>query len=230
MFLFLQVRGDAQVLISLLFGDKLNSGNIEFGLTGGFSSSSLTGIEGSKNHSDFNLGFYFDIKTKKPDWTIYTGVRVKSTLGADAVPLYSLDNASLDAAFVGGDIIRKIQYFHVPMTLKYQFKNKIFVDGGIQLGLRYKATDFFENDIDDKDDLTFKNDVRYDYHPLEGGLIAGLGYRLSGGNGMNVGIQYYYGVIDVRISDATANQFNRCWYINADIPIGKGKAEAKVKE
>lgn len=35
--------GFSQVLISLVFGDKLNSGNIEFGLDGGWSGSGFRG-------------------------------------------------------------------------------------------------------------------------------------------------------------------------------------------
>jgi hypothetical protein len=66
--LFLGHAANSQVLISLLLGDKLNSGGIEFGLDGGFSLSSLSGVEPSQAHSDFNLGFYFDIRMKNPAW------------------------------------------------------------------------------------------------------------------------------------------------------------------
>jgi len=217
----------SQVLISLLLGDKLNSGKIEFGLDGGLSLASLTGIDGSKVHSNYNLGFYFDFKLKNPSWMFNTGVRVKATMGAENVPVYSLNNPDLDNTFAGGSITRKINYFDVPFMLKYTFKNKIYAQGGIQLGLRYKATDVFTRTVIDDDDLTYKLDVKDDYHPLDGGLIAGIGYRLVKGNGMNLGIQYYYGLVDARISDASPDQFNRSWYFNVGIPIGKGKAMAK---
>ncbi len=55
---------DAQVLIALLFGDKLNPGNIEFELEGGAAFSTISGQPGAKNWSGLNLGFYFDTKTK----------------------------------------------------------------------------------------------------------------------------------------------------------------------
>jgi len=85
-------------LISILLGDKLNSGKIEFGLDGGLSLSSLEGVDPSKSHSDFNLGFYFDFKMNNPSWMINTGVRVKSTMGANDLAVYSLDNSVLDSA------------------------------------------------------------------------------------------------------------------------------------
>jgi hypothetical protein len=220
----------SQVLISILLGDKLNSGKLEFGLDGGWSLATLSGAEGAGNHSNYNLGFYFDIKMKNPSWMLNTGVRVKSTMGAEGLPVYTLNNTGLDSSFAGGSITRKINYFNVPIDMKYTFKNNIYAQAGIQLGLRYKATDVFTNTVNEKEDLTYKLDVKNDYHPLDAGLLAGVGYRLVKGNGMNIGIQYYYGLVDVRISDASPDEFNRSLYVNVGIPIGKGKAMAKEKE
>jgi len=220
----------SQVLISILLGDKLNSGKIEFGLDGGLSLSTLHGAPDAKTHSNYNLGFYFDFKMKNPSWMFNTGVRVKSTMGAEGIPIYSLQDAALDTAFQDGSITRKINYFNVPLTMKYTFKNNIYAQAGVQLGLRYKSTDVFTNTVSDKDDLTYKLDVKNDYHPLDAGLLAGIGYRLIKGNGMNIGIQYYYGLVDVRIGDSSPDEFNRSWYFNVGIPIGKGKAMAKDKE
>lgn len=223
-------KGNGQVLISLLLGDKLNSGKIEFGLEGGWSLSHLNGVDPTEGHSNYNLGFYFDIATKNPSWMVSTGVRVKSTMGAEGIDVYSLDNANLDAVFATGNITRKLNYFNVPVMMKYMFKSKIYAQAGIQLGLKYKGTDVFLNSVNDDEDLSYKVDIKKQYHPLDGGLCAGIGYRLTGGNGMNIGLQYYYGLIDVRISDASPDEFNRVLYINAGIPIGKGKAAAKAAE
>ena len=228
--LLFSTSGQTQVLISILLGDKLNSGQIEFGLDGGFSLSNLTGIDDVKSHSNYNLGFYFDFKMKNPAWMFNTGVRVKSTMGAENIQVYSLNDPALDSAFSNGTVTRKINYFDVPVMLKYTFKNNIYAQGGIQLGLGYKATDVFTNTVNEDDDLTYKLNVRDNYHPLDAGLIAGLGYRLVQGNGMNIGIQYYWGLVDARVSDASPDEFNRVFYANIGIPIGKGKALKKEQE
>ncbi len=70
----------SQVLISLIFGDKLNSDAVEFGLEGGFTYSDIAGFDADKRLRSFNLGFYFDIELKDA-WRLYTGVLVKSKLG-----------------------------------------------------------------------------------------------------------------------------------------------------
>ncbi|MDH4057176.1 MAG: PorT family protein [Cyclobacteriaceae bacterium] len=223
----LQIKfASGQVIISLLLGDVLNTGKIEFGLEGGANLTDISGLDG-KAKTNFNLGFYFDIKLKNQDWMVHTGVIVKSNMGIDELPVYSLNNPDLDAAFEGGEVYRQIKYFNVPIMMKYKSSKHIFVQGGFQLGLRTKAKDKFSNKIIDKEDLTFELDISDDFHRIDAGLAAGIGYRLLGGNGMNINLNYYYGLIDITISDSAPDQFNRSLYLTLGIPIGAGKAEAK---
>ena len=44
---------------------------------------------------------------------------------------------------------------------------------------------------------------------------------------MNLGIRYYHGLIDVLISDVSADLFIRSLYFNVGIPIGAAKANTK---
>jgi len=222
--LFIGYSTNAQILISLIFGDKLNSPNIEFGLDGGLTLASLPGLDNSKTRSAFNLGFYFDFRLKSnPSLFINTGVMVKGPMGANKLPVYSLNDAALDTSFTGGDVERKLNYFYVPFTLKYMFKNNFYAKAGIQVGLRNACTDVFTNTLEDKEDLVFKKDIKSMYHNLDGGLAFGIGYHLIKGQGMNIGITYYLGLIDARVDDSGSNQFNRAFYFNVGIPIGKEK-------
>lgn len=220
---------NSQVLISLVFGDKLNSQKIEFGLEGGANFSTISNLEGAQNRTDFNLGFYFDFKLKNPAWMVNTGVIVKSTLGANDLPLYSLGNAELDNAFAEGHVDRKINYFHVPIMIKYKFDNNIYVKAGAQLGLLGKAFDEFKSNYDGED-LEYKNNIRDQIHVIDAGLAIGAGYRLMGGNGMNIGVNYYYGLVDVMKGDSSPNQYHRSFYVTAGIPIGKGKSAKQAEE
>ena len=213
--------GHGQVIISLLLGDKLNSGKVEFGLEGGMNWSTLKNLEPSKSLRTFNLGFYFDIKLKNPSWMLNTGVLVKSSMGASELPVYSLGDPALDSAFLGGEVKRKISYFNVPVMMKYNFRNNIFVKAGIQLGLKYKAYDEFINHVNEDDDLNFKLKIKDQFHPLDAGFAIGAGYRFMKGNGMNIGFNYYLGLIDVVVDDSSPNQFNRVFYLTLGIPIGK---------
>ena len=219
-----------QVLISILLGDKLNSGKIEFGLDGGANWSTIKNLDGAKNLTGFNLGFYFDFKLKNPSWMLNTGVIVKSNMGADELPVYSLGDPDLDNAFSGGKISRKINYFNVPIMMKYTFSNHIYLKAGAQLGLRYNAVVEFKNSLNDEDDLKYKVDIKDQFHPIDAGLAFGAGYRLMKGNGMNIGLQYYFGLIDIKIDDSTPDQFNRVLYLTVGIPIGKNSKKKKADQ
>ena len=224
---FASASVQSQVLISLVFGDKLNSDKIEFGLDGGLNMANLSGIDPSSFANNFNLGFYFDLKLKNPSWMVHTGVIVKSTMGAKGLAVYSLDDEDLDNSFAGGSVERRLGYFNVPILMKYKFSNKFFAEAGPMLGLMSKSKDVFTKEISDKEDLSYEKKIRDLYHPLDAGLMLGIGYRLMGGNGMNLGVKYYYGLVDVEIDDTGADVRNRSLYFTVGIPIGKGpKPEA----
>lgn len=227
--LLLGLTARSQVLISLLFGDELNSGNVEFGLEGGMNWSNLPGVEGTTFDRGFHLGFYFDIKTKSK-FLLHSGVIVKSPLGARDLPVYSLDNPNLDSVFAGGSISRKLGYFNVPIMIKRQWDNRLFAEGGVMLGLRYQALDRFTQEIENPEDLTYEKNVKDSYHPLNAGLVAGGGYRLLGGNGMNIGLRYFAGLVDVMVDDKGDNVYTHSLYAYIGIPIGAGSSKPKEAE
>ncbi|MHC0444988.1 porin family protein [Flavobacterium sp. 3-218] len=220
----------SQVLISLIFGDKLNSEFLEFGLEGGVNFSTISNMGSSAANPGFNLGFYFDIRSRKnPAWMINTGVIVKSPMGAKGIPVYSLNDENLDNTFAGGRVNREIRYFNVPILIKYQFKNNIYLKAGPQFGLLAKAFDEFKNEINDND-VIYKKKIRDQIHVIDAGIAVGTGYHLNVGNGLNLTVQYYYGLVTVMKGDGPNNQYNRSLYVTAGIPIGKGKAAQKRAE
>lgn len=216
---------NSQVLISLLLGDKLNSGKLEFGLDGGVNFLNMSNTQGAKMLFDWNLGFYFDFKLKPENLFLHTGVLVKSKMGTADLPPYPLSNDSLNDAFVGGSVDRKINYFNVPVLLRYRFYKQFFVEGGIQLGLRYTAYDIFYNSLPNKDDLSYSNPTKDNYARLDAGGELGLGYKFEKGDGMTLHVDYYYGFVDVNTA-LTGHQNNSAIYLNLSIPIGKKKAAA----
>jgi hypothetical protein len=226
-FLLSGYSGHSQVLISLLLGDVLNTGKVEFGLDGGLNLSTISGVDHGNYSPDFNLGFYFDIKMKNPSWLFHTGVIVKSAMGIDNLPVYSLNDEALDNAFTGGSVDRKLKYFNVPFMMKYKLSKSFYVEGGPMLALRTKCFDTFKNKVKESDDLTYKLEISDNYHRIDAGLIGGVGYRLMGGNGMNLGVRYYMGLMDILIDNPGSAQYNRSIYFVVGIPIGAGKAKKK---
>lgn len=219
----------SQVLISLLFGDKLNSPNIEFGLDGGVNFGSIANLENSKMLPMFNLGFYFDIKLKN-QLMLHTGVIVKSTQGADQLDIYSLDNPTLDTAFSNGYVTRKVNQFSVPILLKYRFGNYFHVEAGPMLALRSKGYDTFKNKVKDEDDLSYKVDIADNYKRIDAGIMVGAGFKISKTpKTTQFGVRYYYSFVDPVKDNPGKAQYFSSLYLYCSIPIGVNKAEAKAE-
>jgi len=222
---------NSQVLISLLLGDKLNSDKLKFGLDGGVNFSNITNLDPSKYKAHFNLGFYFDLLLKKDTrWYLHTGVLVKSTMGPQGLNTYMTGNADLDSLYPGGTVERKLSYFNVPILARYKFKNELYIEAGPNLGLLYKAYDIFYTDLKIRDDLVYKLEVRDQYHRIDAGVMAGIGYSVLKGTGYNFGLRYYYGLTELLKENAGDSQKNSSIYLYASLPVGAGeKAKAKAE-
>lgn len=233
-------QANSQVLLSLIFGDKLNSGKVEFGMNGGFNLSYLRGINQSKAQNNWELGFYFDILLKeKSPWYLGTGVYVKSNVGGTNVPLDYPGNRTInDSIYSGyvnfdGTVEKQFNTFYVPMNLRYLTKSGIFIEAGAQAGLVFKTHDIYNSEVNGYD-LTYdaKKGVKDNglYKWFDGGIDGGFGYKSKGAIGWKLGVWYYLGLTNIYKNDLGYKAYNSSMYILATIPIGKKKAERNRAE
>jgi hypothetical protein len=218
LFLLSSFTPKAQVLISLLFGEKLNTPKIEFGMVGGLNRTYLNDISGSEGLNHFNLGFYFHIMLKNNSF-ISTGVLVKSNVGATGMPVYSIGNADFDTIYKDGTLTKKINCFYLPIMYHHRFNNRWYLEAGLQGGLRTKADDIFKTTTLGGD-LSYTKDVKDEYARLDFGLVGGAGYKFKKQlKSMAVGISYYYGLVNIsKIPDVTMKNSSLNFYMK--IPIG----------
>jgi hypothetical protein len=216
--LFGGVQTEGQVLISLLFGDMLNSDGIEFGLEGGLNWSKISGMETNNSLRTYNLGFYFDIRLKD-QWALYTGVLVKSNLGVDELSSNDLKFLATEVYPENGTYAQEMKYFLVPALLKYNFENKIYIEAGPQFGLMYDAWVEYSSNIDDKD-ATVKEYNDDNINKFDAGIMVGFGYKLNKNKGMSFGVKYYYGLLDVYKDKSGTN--NSSLFLKITVPIGVG--------
>ena len=219
----------SQVLITILLGDKLNSDGLEFGLEGGLNWSNISGLETNSFARKWNLGFYFDIRIKN-QWFLYTGVLVKSNSGVDKLKDGDLDmlNATkyleLNGESINGDYNQVMNYFLVPVLIKYKTKKYFYGEIGPQFGLMHKSYIEFTSDIDGND-ANIKEYNKDDINKIDVGIMVGLGYQLLKGKGWTIGAKYYYGFINV--FKEIKNTKNSSIFLKVNIPIGAGKKDAK---
>lgn len=214
---------NAQILISILFGDALNSEKIEFGLAGGFNQSYILTIDESKGLNNFDLGFYFHINLKNSSY-LSTGVHVKSNVGATGMITYPLNDAAFDSLYQNGTLTKKIPAFYIPILFHQRFNNRWYIEAGPQLGLIHNAVDIFDT-AELGGDLRYTRETMEEYKRIDIGLLGGVGYKFKKQTkSMAVGVNYYYGLVNVsKIPDLAIK--NSTVYVYVKIPIGTGKTE-----
>jgi len=226
--IFMLIAGMAaqsQVLITLLLGDKLNSEGLEFGLEGGMNWTKISGLDTEDYARKWNLGFYFDIRIKN-QWSLSTGVLVKSNFGVDKlsdndlISIGATNYNTLDTTTLEGDYSMKISSFMVPVLIRYKFKNHIYAEIGPQFSVMYKSWVEFESDIEGRDAI-IKEYNKEKINKIDVGIMVGAGYRLFKGTGWTIGAKYYYGFVDV-FKDVPDTK-NSSIYLKLNIPIGAGE-------
>lgn len=206
----------SQVIISLVFGDKLNSPGVEFGLECGYSWSTISKLESNRRLSTFDLGFYFDIRMKNHLY-LNTGLLIKSKMGAAKLTENDLIFLETNTYEEDGDYNQVLNYFILPVLARYRFKNHLYVEGGAQAGYAHKS--YVEFKSHDKERTIRIRDFnegmikRFDV-----GLAAGAGYTLRKGDGITLGIKYYYGFLNVYKDKSGSN--NSSLFIKLNVPVG----------
>ena len=214
-------QGRGQILIALLFGDKLNSGSLEFGLAGGLNASNIHAYPGADYKTGLALGLYFNIKINDR-WYIHPEAIPKYPTGVDHLAVYSLGDQVLDSLFSHASITRKIKNISVPILVRYKIYKQFFIEAGPQIGLRTKAKDEFESG-----ELSYENDVTDQFSRFDFGMALGFNQRLSSKpNAMSVGIRYYSGLTDIDKLTA-GSQKNSVFQALISIPVGAGKSKEK---
>ena len=209
-----------QVLISILFGDKLNTDALIFGLHVDYSFNKITSIEPQKALGKLNLSLFFDARIDD-HWRAEIEAIAKYTRGGKGITPYPLNDPQLDLQFANGSVERKISYVGLMTALQYTIDHSWYIETGPQLTLRTKAKDIFKVKTDDGE-LLLDRDIRDEINRWEFSLVSGAGYKFGKGSGMALGVRYNWGLSDVQ-KNTNGYQQNRGFYVLSNIPIGRNK-------
>ena len=215
--------GSSQVVIALLFGDKLNTGTLEFGIVVAPGSTDISNIE-SKRRDNLSLGIYFNIHPDKKFFFHIEGI-AKGSFGAEKLVPYPLGNDTLNDLFADASVERKIKAFSLPILGRFAITPKFFIEAGIQPDMMLKSKDIFTSKVNDNE-LTYTRIISDEVALLDFGVAGGLFYKFSKDKrSMGIGIRYFQGLTDI-LPASIGNQANNAFQINVTIPIGAGKVNA----
>ena len=198
-------------------------------MTTGLNRSYILDIEESSGLNNFNIGFYFIINMFESSY-LSTGVLVKTNVGAKGMSTYPIGDPEFDDVYAEGELTKEINYFSVPILWHQRFNDRFFLEGGLQIGLRSKAYDYFDLKDTYGGDLEYERDVGDEYTRFDLGLLGGMGFKFRKQiKSTAVGINYYYGLLDVsKVPDMKIKNSSIYFYVR--IPIGSQSKEEKAEK
>ena len=109
--------------------------------------------------------------------------------------------------------------------MKYKLKNSIYIELGVQAGLRRRSAFVqFDSDIDGQE-RKIKTSNKDVINPVDFGGIIGVGYTFFKGSGLTFALKYYYGFTNVY--KGVDDRRNSAFYAQFNVPIGAGKKNIK---
>lgn len=206
------------MLIALVFGNKLNTDKLEFGLSVSPALTNIIDIHSSARPG-LDLGLYFNLKMSD-NLFLHPEAIPKSAFGAKGITPYPTGNGELDNFFSGGSVARSIKAISLPLLVHYRIHRLLFAEAGPQIDWLLKVKDKFDAKVNGSD-LNYTIDVKDQYTNFAFGVAGGLLYKLKKDKGMGIGIRYCYGLTDI-MKTAPGTQKNTAWLLKIDIPIGSG--------
>lgn len=208
----------AQVLIALLFGDKLNSEKMEFGFNITPTLSTLTETGGDFK-SGLGLGLYFNIKLR-PNLYFHPELNAKSAFGTTNLSPYATGYHDVDQIYLNDDkakVLRKIKAMSLPLLMRYRIKGLLFANFGPQINVFYRPKDVFSTDADENQ-LDYTTPIKDEVSFMDVGIVGGLEYKIKKDKGLGIGLRYYYGFTDV-LTKMNGSQRNSAFNLSVFIPI-----------
>lgn len=210
----------SQVLMSLLFGDDLNSETNLFGIHLNESTNHFSNYSDTKDLRSFNLGLFFGHKFNDK-YMLNLEMLAKYRRGVKGIPFTESDNPDINSLFAESTAARTINYLSVPISFRYYHTERLFLEMGPQVSMRLKAWDIFE--VEESNDLMeYRRDIRDQVSKFDLGYLIGIGMMIGKDKINAIGIRHHKGFNDA-LKDQAGSQKHSQWAVYANLPVGRGK-------
>lgn len=209
----------SQVLIALLFGDKLSTDKFQLGIRLAGNWENFTGWDGTEIRFDFGFGIYGALKLS-PKLTLQPELLFKDPRGADGLPTKAFGNADLDPLLEDAAVTAKLAYVSLPVLLKYHLTPQLSLGFGPQLGYISSARYEYKAEVYAKEDLVFKEDIKSTLNSLDFALAFSVEYTLQKRKAIQIGLRYYLGLVDIFKDSSGHSVKNSVIQVYLGIPVG----------
>lgn len=221
-----EISANAQLVIALLFGDKLYTPKTELGLNVGGNLSSATKIPNATYESQLGIGMYFKWKFSE-NWQLQPEVFFRYPQGGRKLPPYDIDDPNLDPIIDNSTLIRQSQYFSLPIKVNYRIWKELRFSLGPQVSYLYSNQDIFHLTMESGEDVYIRRRGIGNLKKFDFGGVAGVCYTLRNGKGVTLAAGGYYGLIspDPNFNNSDAVNYNLNFYVGIPIGVGKDKVD-----
>jgi hypothetical protein len=214
----------SQVLIALIFGDKLNTPNIEFGLNVGGNLSKLKNYPEAQYSMNLNLGLYFNFKMGD-HFYLHPELQFLNTMGSSGRDLRYLPDPGWDVESL--ESRRILNYGTLVLLPRYKLLNQLYFEAGFHGSFLLSANDYLRIEpAKDTEEIYRKYNLK-DYHRFDAGFDVGLGFKFGEGEGLNLSFRYSHGFVNILKDGSQPAEHNRGFHLQACIPIGVGKEDVQ---
>jgi hypothetical protein len=211
---------NGQVLLGILFGDKLASEKFHIGLTAGANVSTISGVDDNKSKVGLVLGLLGEWKLGKrlylqPELLpfYYAGAKNMPPGGLDDIP-------ELEPEVRDKSRQTNLKYFEIPILFKYALGNgQWHLGAGPQIGFLLSAQDVYNGVI--SNEITIKADRKDILNSTDAGVTFVLEYKV-GQNPFAMGVtaRYYLGLTDILKDNAGDALYNRVFTLGITMAMG----------
>jgi hypothetical protein len=209
-----------QVLLGILFGDKLANEKFHIGLTAGVNVTDLSGIDDTKAKAGLALGLLGEWKLSdrlylQPELLpfYYAGAKNMPPGGLEDIP-------ELEDEVADKERQTNLKYFEIPILFKYALGNgRWHLGAGPQVGFLTSAQDVYDGVL--TNEITIKADRKDMLESTDAGVTFVLEYK-TGDNPFAMGVtaRYYLGLTDL-IKDNTGDAvYNRILTVGITMAMG----------
>ncbi len=211
----------SQVLIALLFGDKLNSDRFQLGIQLAGNFQNVTGWDGTSGRFSLGFGIYGELKLTEK-LSLQPEFLFKDPRGADGVPGHTFDNPDLDPLLEDATVSMKLAYVSIPILLKYHLSPQFSIGIGPQIGILSSAKNVYTATVNANGDLSFKEGLSSYLNDIDMALAFNLEYKLmKNKRPLRIGLRYYLGLSDIIKDNPGTAVRNTVIQLNLGIPVGR---------
>ena len=216
-----------QVLLVLLFGDKLSSENLQVGIKLDRAFTSLTELEAADVRSGWAFGAFGEVPLNE-QWSLQPELTLTTPGGAQTFVGDPTGNPTLDGVFSEVSVTRKLAYSNLVLPLKVNL-GRFAVGVGPQISYLRSADDIYEGLVTGGDEFTLESDIVDTLNRWDVGLAGKIEILLKPEQGMRsarIHVAPTFGLTDI-VKDNTGTAV-KGWGVSVGIgfPVGASGDES----